>query len=383
MFQSAIGFELSVTFPSGQRKIFRWDAPVCRIGRAPEADLRLVDQWAGDASVSRRHASIMYADGGFRIVDNESRNGVYVNGRRVQSCWLSAGDEIQIGGFVLRFAVTNGAVQSNSATMESGKGATSSELGPIRLLEKVHSSATTDVYKATLQSGQVVALKVMTRGDDWELHRLRNEFEILRQLAESSHVVKVLGKARLGADPAIVLEWRSGGSLRQLIQRSPAVHQDFAIPIFQVLCRCVHTVHSNAYAHNDIKPSNCLLDGTNVPVLSDFGSASRLNKKQNGDITGSIPYMAPERVTSGMSTIATDVFSLGCTFFETLTGVLPFSGVTEQEIELAKSSGRYDASRLHGTHERLQGLIDLMLSPDHHRRPEIPEVAATLQSLRK
>ncbi|NOG93165.1 MAG: protein kinase [Armatimonadetes bacterium] len=356
---------------------------MCRVGRAPDADLRLVDQWAGDASVSRRHASILYVDGGFRIVDNESRNGVYVNGHRVQSCWLSTGDEIQIGGFVLRFAVTNGATRPNISGVGNETSATSSQLGPIRLLEKVHASAATDVYKAALQSGQVVALKAMTRGDDWDLHRLRNEFEILTQLSGSDHVVRTLGKARLGTDPAVVLEWRSGGSLRQLIQRSPKVHQDFAVPIFQVLSRCLNTVHSNGYAHNDIKPSNVLLDGTNVPVLSDFGSASRLNKRQGGDITGSIPYMAPERHSTGVSSAATDIFSLGCTFFETLTGALPFGGATEQEIELAKSSGRYESSLLDGIHEHLRRLIDLMVSPDHRRRPDIHEIAATLQSLRK
>ena len=84
--------------PDGEEVVVLRLGRVTRIGRRPSADIVL-----DDATVSRRHALVLERDGAPVIADDRSRNGVYVNGRRVREARLEHGDEVQIGNRVMRY----------------------------------------------------------------------------------------------------------------------------------------------------------------------------------------------------------------------------------------------------------------------------------------
>jgi pSer/pThr/pTyr-binding forkhead associated (FHA) protein len=87
-----------LAIPDGDGVVIMRLGRLTRIGRRPSADIVL-----DDASVSRRHALVLDRDGSPVIADDRSRNGVFVNGRRVREARLRHGDEVQIGGRVMRF----------------------------------------------------------------------------------------------------------------------------------------------------------------------------------------------------------------------------------------------------------------------------------------
>jgi pSer/pThr/pTyr-binding forkhead associated (FHA) protein len=87
-----------LAIPDGDGVVVLRLGRLTRIGRRPSADIVL-----DDASVSRRHALVLERDGAPVIADDRSRNGVFVNGRRVREARLRHGDEVRIGGRVMRF----------------------------------------------------------------------------------------------------------------------------------------------------------------------------------------------------------------------------------------------------------------------------------------
>jgi serine/threonine-protein kinase len=106
----------------------------------------------------------------------------------------------------------------------------------------------------------------------------------------------------------------------------------------------VHFAHQHGLLHRDLKPSNILLDGTGDPKLVDFGLARRLGQSY-GSVTsrvieGALDYMGPEQARGGLEglTVVADVYSLGATLYELLTGTVPFQAANEFELlELIKS----------------------------------------------
>ena len=117
----------------------------------------------------------------------------------------------------------------------------------------------------------------------------------------------------------LVMEYCENGSLRERL--SKPVLPSVALPWFEILCETIHNVHLKNIVHHDIKPDNILFSVTDEIKISDFGVANRLS--------GTGPYMAPElfRATEpDLQDPRTDIYALGITLIETLTGLNPFKG---------------------------------------------------------
>jgi len=137
----------------------------------------------------------------------------------------------------------------------------------------------------------------------------------------------------------LVMEYVEGNTLDNLLEtRKEPVKEEEFIPIFKKILNAFQYAHSRGIIHRDIKPSNILLNQYLEPKILDFGIAkiveSNVKITSTGMRLGSILYMSPEQVLGKEIDIRTDIYSLGITLFEVLTGRTPYDVTTNSEYEI-------------------------------------------------
>jgi serine/threonine-protein kinase len=179
-------------------------------------------------------------------------------------------------------------------------------------------------------------------GDATLCTRLLREAEALAAVAHPN-IVHVLDAGEdSNGSPYVVLEYLEGRSLEGLIAARGALCAADALWVVKEVCAAVAAVHDAGFIHRDVKPSNVFvlagshyesLKGARIKLL-DFGiaSAHRFDEvrklTQDNVLIGTLEYMAPERVsgTPAPPAVTGDVYGLGATLFECLTGQAPFEG---------------------------------------------------------
>ncbi|WP_437618984.1 AAA family ATPase [Sorangium sp. So ce1151] len=199
-------------------------------------------------------------------------------------------------------------------------------------LEVIHEGADTILYRARhRQSDRPVVLKVLRRdhASPRALGRLHHEYEVARAL-DTPVVVKPCAIEALGDQVALVLEDFGGRSLDKLLDGPMPLDRFF--PIALRLSAALAELHRQHIIHKDIKPQNLLCNPETGEVkITDLGIACLAPRESqelvhDGLIEGTLAYMAPEQTGRMNRWIdeRTDLYSLGVTFYEMLTGALPF-----------------------------------------------------------
>jgi WD40 repeat protein/serine/threonine protein kinase len=202
------------------------------------------------------------------------------------------------------------------------------------------------VYRARqLSADRIVALKVI-RSDEYgileeeALERFRGEALKLAGLSHPNLItIYEVGEEDRGL-PFFSMEFVEGGSLAERLDGMPMPPVD-AARIVEIVARAMHVVHQNGIIHRDLKPANVLLAGPReAPIhecvlkVSDFGLAKRLGADSGyslpGTARGTPEFMAPEQALgrSDEVGVVTDVYALGATLYDLLTGRPPFKGTT-------------------------------------------------------
>ncbi|GEM_PF-1326531 len=199
-----------------------------------------------------------------------------------------------------------------------------------------------------------VALKMILAGryaDAEERRRFQQEAEAIAQLRHPN-IVQIFDIGENDGRPFFAMEYVEGGTLSDFLQRTPQAPM-FAAHLTEVLARALLHAHLHGIVHRDFKPSNVLLDVADggptqpanaattaplvfdwTPKIADFGLAKRADDAQNltqkDQIIGTPSYMAPEQASEHFAEIgpATDVYALGATLYEMLTGRPPFKAET-------------------------------------------------------
>ena len=205
-------------------------------------------------------------------------------------------------------------------------------LNNFELKEKKPSGQISDVYRARdRQKGVDVAVKVMRRyfvKNKEFLDYFSHEAELMSEL-KHPNIVRFYDFFHKSNLVFIVMDWVDGSNLRDIIRsrRKPFSLKE-TIQILNPVCSALNYAHLNNIIHCDIKPTNILLDVNQRVLLTDFGIARRVSQQMTG---GTPPYMAPEQFTGKAITARTDVYALGVTTYELLSGGnVPFTGETSQ-----------------------------------------------------
>jgi eukaryotic-like serine/threonine-protein kinase len=216
-----------------------------------------------------------------------------------------------------------------------GESSISSMIGDLidhyRVLELVGRGAMGVVYKALdVNLDRLVAIKVMSaeaRGDPDFVERFRQEARLQGALNHSNVALLFDYFVHDGA-PVAVLEFIDGESLAQSIRRRGPIPAEESIPIFKQALRGVAAAHRAGIIHRDLKPANLMLTKDGIVKVMDFGIAKRqgaTGATQVSTSVGSPLYMAPEQILGRAVDCRTDVYALGITLYELLTGQRPFN----------------------------------------------------------
>jgi len=202
-----------------------------------------------------------------------------------------------------------------------------------RVTEKLGSGGMADVYKAVDEVlGRTVAVKVLYPRYASEpnfVARFRQEAQAAANLSHPS-IVNMYDWGREGETYYIVMEYVAGTDLKTLVTERGPLDPVKAAEYASQVCAALSVAHGYDIIHRDIKPHNLVLmpDGT-VKVM-DFGIARAGNTTmtQTGSVLGTAQYISPEQAQGKPLGPASDLYSLGVTLYELVTGELPFEGDT-------------------------------------------------------
>lgn len=202
--------------------------------------------------------------------------------------------------------------------------------GRYQLISVVGGGGMAQVYKARDNVlGRVVAVKVLREQystDSQFVARFRREAQAAANLAHPN-IVNVYDVGQDGDVHYIVMEYINGESLKEYIQRSAPLPISKAIAVAVQILAGVEYAHRSGLIHRDIKPQNVLISPDGTVKVTDFGiakSVSDLGLTEAGLALGTAHYFSPEQAKGERVVPQSDIYAVGVTLFEMLTGRIPF-----------------------------------------------------------
>ncbi len=280
-----------------------------------------------DDHISRQHAKLIISADAIEIEDLDSTSGTFLDGMAVRGrIPVMPGQKVHISDLYLDI--------ERAGFGELIKGARLGE-GRFTLVEKLGQGGMGAVWKALdEESGAHVALKLLPpemSSDPSGLRDLEREVEKTKYL-NHRNIVQIGGFWHAEGEPAfITVEYVEGTDL-QFIHNASAKK---LLPWSQVqhymlqLCDALEYAHSQRIAHRDIKPSNLLIDPKRNLKLADFGIAASIAGTTSNftvDVlsAGTPTYMSPQQIEGRRPQASDDIYALGATFYDLLTGKPPF-----------------------------------------------------------
>src|ERR1043166_7888097 len=218
-------------------------------------------------------------------------------------------------------------------------------IGKYKILSTIGSGGFGTVYLAEdTWIDKKVALKVPQKQSVDFGERLREP----RLLASLNHpnIVTILTAERQDNIFFIVMEFVPGETLETIIARDGPLDVARALDYTCQIANAVDHAHRHGVLHRDLRPSNVLVADSGLLKVADFGTSRFLEIAAHGTmVIGSPPYMAPEQFR-GMAVFASDIYSLGVTMYQMLTGDLPYDTPSPAALDRLMTGELVSAPRL-------------------------------------
>ena len=206
------------------------------------------------------------------------------------------------------------------------------------ILEKIGNGGMSDVYKAKCHKlNRFVAVKVLKQ-EFGENENFVSKFKVEAQAAAGlmhPNIVNVYDVGNENGINYIVMELVEGITLKKYIEKKARLSVKEAISIAIQVSMGIEAAHNNHIIHRDIKPQNIIISKDGKVKVTDFGIAKAATSNTiTSNVMGSVHYTSPEQARGGFSDEKSDIYSLGITLFEMLTGRVPFNGDTTVAIAI-------------------------------------------------
>ncbi|CAI4038913.1 hypothetical protein SMKI_06G2650 [Saccharomyces mikatae IFO 1815] len=390
---------------------------VWTFGRNPACDYHL-----GNISrLSNKHFQILLGEDGNLLLNDISTNGTWLNGQKAEknsNQLLSQGDEITVGVGVesdilslvifindkfrqnleqnkvdrIRSNLKNKSkIASPGLASSTASAIMTHKTGIFRdfsiIDEVVGQGAFATVKKAIERTtGKTFAVKIISkRKVIGNMDGVTRELEVLQKL-NHPRIVRLKGFYEDADSYYMVMEFVSGGDLMDFVAAHGAVGEDAGREISRQILTAVKYIHSMGISHRDLKPDNILIEQDD-PVLvkiTDFGLAKvQGNGSFMKTFCGTLAYVAPEVIRGKDSSASpdeyeerneysslVDMWSMGCLVYVILTGHLPFSGSTQDQLYKQIGRGSYHEGPLKDFRisEEARDFIDSLLQVDPSNR---------------
>lgn len=214
--------------------------------------------------------------------------------------------------------------------------------GRYRITARIGHGGMAEVYEANdIITKKLVAIKIIREDvmkNPVNLKRFRNETTIAASL-NHPNIVKVYNHGTIDGKPYIANEYIKGQTLKDVLDFRGYLSISEAISIMIQLTAALEYAHKHNIVHRDVKPGNIYILNDGSIKLGDFGiaEADGLNKqtKLTDDIIGSVHYLAPEISRGNPATPQSDIYAAGVTFFEMITGRVPYDYDTPVNVAVA------------------------------------------------
>ncbi len=206
------------------------------------------------------------------------------------------------------------------------------------ILEKIGTGGMSDVYKAKCHKlNRFVAVKVLKQEFSENgnfVSKFRTEAQAAAGLAHPN-IVNVYDVGEENGIHYIVMELVEGITLKHYIEKKARLSFKEAVSIAIQVSMGIEAAHNNHIIHRDIKPQNIMISKDGKVKVTDFGIAKAATSNTiTSNVMGSVHYTSPEQARGGYSDEKSDIYSLGVTMFEMLTGRVPFNGETTVAIAI-------------------------------------------------
>lgn len=209
-----------------------------------------------------------------------------------------------------------------------------------QLVERIGGGGMAIVYKAKcLLLNRYVAVKIL-RSEFTDDEEFVKRFRIEAQAAASlnhPNIVSIYDVGKQDDAQYIVMEFIDGITLKDYINQNGALPWKEAVSIAIQICSALEQAHKNHIVHRDIKPHNIMLTSEGIAKVTDFGIARAVTSAtitMVGSTIGSVHYFSPEQARGGYTDEKSDLYSLGVTLYEMVTGQVPFDGESPVAVAL-------------------------------------------------